>query len=150
MISLILIEFNSFLSQLSTLFDNNVNTKSELETIKKIVNSFFPLIFKLAKCRCPLLQTRGRGVTKIVKICRCHNGPSINYVISVGRGRGYSFKDNLLHRLYLMKKTIGVKNYRFLRRHSLWTTLKLMVPMIFLTVLIYILRKQLHYRTVSI
>lgn len=33
-----LIEFNSFLSQLSTLFDNNVNTKSELETIKKIVN----------------------------------------------------------------------------------------------------------------
>ena len=36
-----------------------------------IVNSF-SLIFQLAKCRCPLLQTRGRGFfSKIVKICGC-------------------------------------------------------------------------------
>ena len=52
-------------------------------------------------------------------------GPSINYVVSVGRGG----KDDLLNRPYLIIKTTtrgggGQKN-QILRQHSLWTAPKM-------------------------
>ena len=49
-----------------------------------------------------------------------------NYVVLVG-GEGDNSKDNLLHRPYLIKKTVrgeggGGQKFPSLKRHSLWTT----------------------------
>ena len=68
-----------------------------------------------------LHDTRPDGKIEGPKIFR-GQGPSINYVVSVG-GKGGSPKDNLLHRPYLIKRRQEGEGQKLpiLRRHSLWT-----------------------------